>query len=130
MPILNLKLHTAPDSEMAAKLAARLTDLTVTLLGKNRALTAVVIETAPQWFIAGTALAERKTFFLEIKITANSNTLQQKARYIKQVFHAMQDLLGELAPASYVVINETPAADWGYGGITQARRRDLKPTLL
>jgi 4-oxalocrotonate tautomerase len=35
----------------------------------------------------------------------------------------LNELLGPLAEASYIIVRELPAEDWGYGGHTQAARR-------
>ena len=43
MPILNVTLSTAPDAALSAKVAATLSQLTASLLGKNPAVTAVAI---------------------------------------------------------------------------------------
>ncbi len=31
-----------------------------------------------------------------------------------------------LAPASYVIVREVPATDWGYAGLTQQARREAQ----
>jgi 4-oxalocrotonate tautomerase len=103
-----------------------LTDLTETILRKKRNLTAVIIEPvrADLWSIGETALSEMPlaTFALVIKVTRDTNTDDEKAAYVRAVFGGMQDLLGRLHEASYVIVDEVPAAAWGYGGRTQADR--------
>lgn len=127
MPLLTLKLSTPLADDEAAALARILTGLTTSVLGKKPELTAVTVETLPagRWFIGGetTGGAAAHSFSLDIKITADTNSDAEKARYIAAVFGAMADRLGRLDPASYVVIDEVPGSDWGYGGRTQAHRR-------
>ncbi|UUZ78419.1 hypothetical protein LP414_13035 [Polaromonas sp. P1(28)-13] len=44
-------------------------------------------------------------------------------------FEELQRQLGAgqpLEPASYVIVREVPATDWGYGGQTQAARRQAR----
>ena len=110
----------------ATEIAADLTRLTNELLGKRREVTAVAIDWLPaeQWFIGGTALAEsgQRSFFLKIEITTGTNTKDQKAAFVAAVFAAMEQRLGPLAPASYVVIQEVSADAWGYAGNTQEFR--------
>jgi 4-oxalocrotonate tautomerase len=133
MPFLDVKVSrggmecpewgTAPE---AAAIAAELTRITHDVLGKKREVTAVAIEWIPaeQWFIGGEALAQSRlrSFFLKIEITAGTNTKDQKAAFVAAVFAAMETLLGPLAPASYVVIQEVAADGWGYAGRTQEFR--------
>lgn len=127
MPILTLKLSVPVSDGEAATLAQTLTGLTAVILHKDPPLTAVTIESLPArtWFIGGEAVAgaAAKSFSLDIKITAGTNSDTEKASYIAAVFGAMADFLGRLDPASYVIIDEVPGSDWGYGGRTQAQRR-------
>ena len=125
MPYLNLNLPVAPSADVSAKAAEVLTQLTAELLGKKPELTAVAITATPPgaWYIGGRALpAGRSSFYLDIKVTEGTNTKNEKARYVKAIFDAMRTLLGDLAPASYVVIHEMHADAWGYSGQTQEFR--------
>ncbi|MFH2124164.1 MAG: tautomerase family protein [Pseudomonadota bacterium] len=126
MPILNVKLCVPPSQETSVKIAAVLTDLTVEILKKKRELTAVVIEyVAPtEWYIAGTALAAQlhRSFHLDIKVTEGTNTQDEKAAYIRQVFSSMESIIESLASASYIVIHDIQGDSWGYQGQTQAFR--------
>jgi 4-oxalocrotonate tautomerase len=63
---------------------------------------------------------------LEINITAGTNTAQQKAAFVAAAFAELQRQLGSgtgLAEASYVIVRELPASDWGYAGQTQLARQ-------
>ncbi len=126
MPILNLKLSTAPDAAQSARIAATLSQLTARILQKDAALTSVAIahQAAEHWFIGGEALAQqrRHSFFLDILVTDETNTAAQKSAYIAAVFDAMRGLLGELHEVSYIHIHDARAAAWGYGGLTQQYR--------
>jgi 4-oxalocrotonate tautomerase len=135
MPTLLLKLSPPPEPSCLTRLATVLTELTAATLGKRADVTAVVIEALPQarWFIGGTPLAGT-TALLEISITAGTNTPDEKARFIEAAFAELQRQLSPdqgLEPASYVIVRELPASDWGYGGRTQGARRvarDVQPT--
>ncbi len=126
MPYLNAKLSTPPSFEKTEKIAAALTELTAVVLCKKRELTSVAIEYLDPacWFIAGAPLAgqDRSTFYLDIKVTEGTNTKDQKAAYVAQVFAAMEDITGPLHPASYIVIDEVRGDAWGYQGQTQEYR--------
>lgn len=126
MPFLDVKVSRGNTAPEAAAIATELTRLTHELLGKRREVTAVSIDWLPaeQWFIGGESLAQtqQRSFFLKIEITTGTNTKDQKAAFVAAVFTAMEKLLGPLASASYVVIQEVAADAWGYAGRTQESR--------
>lgn len=126
MPYLNVKLSTSPSSETSNKIATVLTDLTAEILRKKRELTAVAVEyiQSSEWFIAGASLNTHKqsSFYLDIKITEGTNTKDEKALYISRVFSSIESILGELNPASYIVIHDVRGDSWGYQGQTQEYR--------
>ncbi len=97
------------------------------MLGKNYSLTALAIDVVPsaRWTIAAETLAERRiaSAHLDVKVTAGTNTAAEKAEFIERAHAALGAVLGPMAPASYIVIDELPAESWGYGGRTQAARR-------
>lgn len=126
MPYLSVKLCPPPAPETAEQLALALTELTAGILKKKPGLTAITVESIPSglWFIGGKALAAQgaATFYLDIKVTAGTNTKDEKAAYIKAVFAMAESLLGRLHPTSYIVVHEVSADAWGYGGTTQEFR--------
>jgi 4-oxalocrotonate tautomerase len=91
--------------------------------GKRREVTAVRIagSEAALWTIGGTA-CDKTTAYVDVKITHGSNSLQEKAALIGRLHSLLTETLGELAEASYIVIHELPAENWGYAGSTQAER--------
>lgn len=126
MPYLNVKISQPSTSALAGRIAGLLADLTTDILHKKRELTSISVEgiAAEQWFVGGAAVAAQgvNTFYLEIRVTEGTNTKDEKARYVRAVFEAMQSILGALHPASYVVIKEVRADAWGYQGATQEYR--------
>jgi 4-oxalocrotonate tautomerase len=126
MPYLNLNVSSPLGPESRAEVALLLTSLTAEVLGKKRELTAVAISTTPgpSWFVDAQPLSESRqvSFYLEIMVTEGTNTKNEKADYVEKVFLGMTAALGELAPASYVVIQEVHADSWGYAGQTQEYR--------
>ena len=131
MPALVLKIAPLQNPERYRQLASALTDLTVHLLGKRREVTAVVIDDLPsaRWHIGGVPV-DQPTALLEISITQGTNTEEEKAAFIHAAFAELQCQLagdGALAPASYVVVRELAASDWGYGGRTQQARKLATP---
>ncbi len=130
MPTLQLKVAPLQNPVRYRALAQALTRLTAQHLDKRPEVTAVMIEDLPaaRWHVGGTDVAG-PTAFLEISITAGTNTAAQKAAFIAAAFDELQQQLGAgqpLEPASYVIVRELPAADWGYGGQTQAARRQAR----
>ncbi len=126
MPTLSLKVSPPVDAARARSLAAALTELARTLLGKRHDVTAVMIEplAAGHWFV-GAQAPSGPTAWLAIDITAGTNSAQEKASFVAAAYAELERQLapGEgLEPASYVLVRERPATDWGFGGLTQAQR--------
>ncbi len=126
MPILNLKVAPLQNPERYAVLAQSLTTLTEVVLKKRRAVTAVVIQDLPaaRWHVGAQPVNE-PTAFLEITITQGTNTPEQKAEFVTQAYALLSELLHAGRPlnlASYVIVREVPAGDWGFDGVTQAAR--------
>lgn len=125
MPTLHLHTFPLQDTADLGRLAQALTHLTARVLGKNAEVTAVLLHTLSpgQWFIGGAAPAQ-PTALLEIDITAGTNSAEEKAAFIAAAWDVLErELGGPLAPASYVIVRELPATDWGYGGQTQRARQ-------
>lgn len=96
------------------------------MLGKKRELTAVEVHAAApgRWHVGGGRLSSQTPvgFYLEVKVTEGTNTKNEKAEYVRQVFDAVAGIFGPLVPASYIVIHEVRADAWGYAGQTQECR--------
>ena len=127
MPTLQLKVSPLQNPSRYRQLASALTQLSGQHLGKREEVTAVMIDDVPaaRWYVGGRDVL-RPTAFLEISITAGTNTEAEKAAFISAAFAELERQLGDgklLENASYVIVRELPAADWGYGGQTQAQHR-------
>lgn len=126
MPFLTAKLSTPESAETSKQITALLTDLTASTLKKKRELTSIAVEylIPAHWFIGGASLASQElaTFYLDIKVTEGTNTKDEKALYIRQVFAGVEAVVGKLHPASYIVIHEVHSDAWGYQGATQEYR--------
>lgn len=126
MPYLNAKISGNPSPEVATRVADVLANLTTSILRKKRELTSITLEYVDgnRWFVAGTPISSQdvKTFYLEIHVTEGTNTKDEKANYVKEVFSSMQSILGKLHPASYIIIKDVGADSWGYEGATQEFR--------
>ncbi|ATQ43635.1 tautomerase family protein [Caulobacter mirabilis] len=63
--------------------------------------------------------------YVNIKITREGATPEQKARLIKGVSDLLYDVLGKDPALTFVVIDEVALEDWGVGGlpVEEHRRR-------
>lgn len=126
MPILNVKVSGRKSPEMSSKIATMLIELTTKILGKDPRVTSIAIDYVDpdDWIVAGQPLsAHRKnSVYFDIKITDETNTKAEKARYIKEAFAGFEKLLGSLHEESYIYVEDVRAAAYGYGGKTQEFR--------
>ncbi|HPG61423.1 MAG TPA: 4-oxalocrotonate tautomerase [Casimicrobium sp.] len=138
MPVLRVTTPTPLSDATTASLAAALTHLTAERLGKRAEVTVVYFESkSPSTWFINAAPATLPTALLEIDITEGTNLTQEKAAFIASAHTLLREQLGatenttaeQYADASYVVIRENAATDWGYGGVTQAKRRELAARL-
>jgi 4-oxalocrotonate tautomerase len=94
------------------------------VLGKKAKLTAVLVEQVSEdtWMVGQEAIG--LAAHLDVKITAGTNSPEEKARFIAEANALLHQVLGaELPLATYVIIDEVPGDAWGYGGLTQTHRR-------
>lgn len=126
MPILNVKVSGDKDVQVTKKITALLLDTTTRILKKNPQVTAITIQYVPRdcWVVGGELLSEqnKSSFYLDIKVTDETNTKDEKADYIREVFAGFKGILGDLHDESYIYIEDVRAAAYGYGGRTQEFR--------
>ena len=126
MPILNVKVSIEKSPEAVAAISDMLLELTSSILGKKREVTAIAIQfiDPDSWVIGGRLLSEQKksSFYFDIKITDETNTKDEKARYISAVYEGFGRILGDLHEESYIHVEDVRAASYGYGGRTQEYR--------
>ncbi len=137
MPILNVKVSAKPSSELSKAIAEGLVEITARVLRKRPEITAVAIDYTPpeHWIVGGMSLAQQKksSFWLDTKVVDGTNTKDEKAQYLSDVFAFMGQVLGtRLHDESYVLVHEVPADAYGFGGLTQEHRYiegKLRPRL-
>lgn len=126
MPHIVVHLSGSPDPALARRVAARVTDLTASILRKDPAVTAIAVQFfEPElWFIGRVPLSESgaRTYFLAISITDETNLKAEKARYLAEMHAALSEELGGVAEHSYIHVEDVRAAAYGYGGRTQEWR--------
>lgn len=127
MPFIDVVVSHEPNSELAHRLAAGVTERTVRILGRVFEHTAISVRFSPpsDWFVGGRSLAElgKASFWLDVKVTIGTTTKQQKAQYLAEISEFMRAELGELHEVSYLRVDEVAADAWGFGGISQEARR-------
>ena len=133
MPILNITISATPASIPAVDVNVVLMRHTGAILKKAPELTAIAVHYTPreQWFVGGRSLAElgKASFFLDIKVSDETNTAAEKAAYIAAVYADLERLLGELHEVSYIHIDDARPAAWGWGGLTQQYRAVKKMAM-
>lgn len=126
MPGLSLLISGEPKSELIPVLARELTELTCAVLDKHPHSTTVLIDFLPraQWFIHNRSLAElgKDAFRLQVTITDETTTKDQKARFQREVYALLAERIGNLHPHSNVHVIDCRASAYSYAGITQEHR--------
>lgn len=76
------------------------------------------------WYIGGEVISTKNdiTIYLDIMIAEGTNTKTEKVNYVKKVFADFEAVLGNITPASYIVIHDVKADSWGFEGKTQEYR--------
>ncbi|MES9863011.1 MAG: tautomerase family protein [Candidatus Thiodiazotropha sp. LLP2] len=123
MPYIEAIIDPAPTAELATRLADAITDAMASVVGKRREVTAVRIigSDALIWTIDA-KMNNKTTAYLDVKITEGTNSSDEKASLITLLHQILSKTFGELEEASYIVIHELPAENWGFAGLTQANR--------
>ncbi|MEU7766121.1 4-oxalocrotonate tautomerase family protein [Nocardia sp. NPDC049190] len=69
--------------------------------------------------------------YVNIKVTDEGVTREQKAQLIKGVTDLLSTVLGKAPASTYVVIDEVALTDWGVGGVDAGEwRRQQNGTVL
>jgi len=62
--------------------------------------------------------------YVNVRITREGATPEQKAAVIKGVTDLLVDVLGKSPDTTVVVVDEVPMEDWGIGGLPVEEYRD------
>src|SRR5208337_2898705 len=126
MPILDVKVTAKKSPKLTKEIADLLLNLTSRILKKKREVTAIAIDYIDHdcWIVGGNPLSDqgKNSFYLDIKITDETNSNGEKAQYIKEAFAGFDRILGNLHEASYICVQDVRAGTWGYAGETQEFR--------
>jgi 4-oxalocrotonate tautomerase len=127
MPFARLTLIPAPSSEDAHRLAVGLTDLIAGDLNKRRELTSVIVETPAKCCWTIDADPKEAAAHLEVCVTTGTNSDSEKQMFLSNAMSLLRAMQPRLHSATYVVVKELPASDWGFDGLTQANRAKQLP---
>jgi len=124
MPFINVKV-AGPQLEKSqtAALQKGITSLMAEVLRKKGPLTAVLVEQMPLagWSVGGEPVARAAQ--VDAHVSAGTNTPEEKARFVAEVYALLRRVLGpDLPEVSYVIVHDIPLNSWGYGGLTQEHR--------
>lgn len=130
MPFINIAVA---GNQLSLAQKQRLFDETTRLMNevmrKDPTLTAVRIDPfrADDWAISQrpAAIQEMTAVHMDIKVTAGTNTDEEKAEMIRQAMAMLKEIVGATPEASYIVIHELDATAWGYNGRTQHARASI-----
>ncbi|HTH40047.1 MAG TPA: hypothetical protein VL968_04605 [Rhodocyclaceae bacterium] len=134
MPYIRIQLAGVPLSPaspeidaLVTQLQAGVTDALVDYLHKERTLTVVSVgsDDCAHWSADGRPLAGRGAA-VQAFITAGTNNSAEKAAFIAACYDLLAAVLGPLSAPTYVVVQEVPAGDWGYDGLSQAARKQQR----
>jgi 4-oxalocrotonate tautomerase len=124
MPFVAIKVAGASLApEQILRLQAEATRLMAEVMHKKPELTAVLVEQidGARWTVG--AAPVRAAAHLDVKITAGTNTPDEKRRFVSEAARLLRSVIGPtLNPVCYVVVHEVAADAWGYDGHTQADR--------
>ena len=128
MPFVNIKVtgHTLTP-EQVQRLQQGATGLMASVMRKVADLTAVLVEQVAvgSWTIGGEPA--RAAAHLDVKVTAGTNTEDEKARFVGEAMQLLRSVVGpDLNPVIYVVVHEVAGDAWGWSGQTQAARAAAK----
>ncbi|SPJ32178.1 tautomerase family protein [Kushneria phyllosphaerae] len=126
MPRITLTISGASNDELTRRVAHELGQLTASSLDKPYNATMLMVDYFPRedWFISGRSLQElgKNSFRLEVTVTDETNTREEKARYHRDAFDLLTKLIGDIHPHSNIHIIDCRASAYGYGGETQEHR--------
>lgn len=121
MPILTLSSKQALSSSQKRKLGKQLTALSTKYLSKIAEVT-VVRFFDNTFFYDGSGASSDGQFALEIKITRGTNNKLQIATFQREAHNVLVSALDSSDSINYIAVEEVPAANWGFEGLTQEAR--------
>jgi 4-oxalocrotonate tautomerase len=127
MPMTTVRYVTPKTRpELRSEIAGLVARLAAEKLGKDPGVAIVLVEPAEpeSWIIAGKRPTDAglSAFWLDIKVTAGTNTKGETTAFINAIFEGMAKVLGPLHEVSYALVHAADGDAYGYGGRTQNGR--------
>lgn len=126
MPIINVKISGQVNKNKRDEIIELILNKTENILQKKRELCAICLQFIDKenWSIGGFKLVEteKNSFYLNIKITDETNLKAQKAQYINELYDGFAKIMGNIDEKSYIHVEDVRAAAYGFGGKTQEYR--------
>ncbi|BCD88729.1 tautomerase [Pseudomonas solani] len=66
--------------------------------------------------------------FVNVRITRDGVTREQKAQVIAEITETLQRVLGKAPEYAHIVIEEIDTDNWGYAGVTTTEYRKSQPS--
>ena len=130
MPYINIRVGKNLDPTQQQQLFSRTTSLMKRVMGKRAEVTVVHLqESEPHLWSTHAAVLTHKDpvgAYVDIKVTEGTNTPEEKSEMLSQTVKMLQETVGAIQEACYVVIDDIPADSWGYNGKSQAQRASSK----
>ncbi|OCL22855.1 hypothetical protein A9G07_07245 [Gilliamella sp. wkB72] len=128
MPLIEINIYRTGSQLDTKSIVNSAIDETVNILGKDRAVTAVVLNNFSNCFPNELSGNYTTDYSVKIFITEGTNTKEDKAIWISTINKLMKDSLDIPSGgyANYVSIIELDSKNWGYDGKTQSDRKDNK----
>jgi 4-oxalocrotonate tautomerase len=126
MPYINISVGAVLSDLQKKELFKTTTLLMDTVMKKRPEVTVVHIQEsdASQWSTNSEQLLPNGPIgvYVDIKITKGTNTAKEKKEMIAKTKVMLQDVVGNVQEACYVVIDDIAGDSWGYNGETQEMR--------
>ena len=127
MPLITLRANKISSDKIRSSLAESLSLITEKTLRKNRKLIVVRFEAADQqgqWYVGGVIKSDDEAIFeLSIIVTKGTNTDEEKAEWMAQVWQLLIDVFGNAPHPNYISVQEIDGKSWGYNGLSQEQRK-------
>jgi pimeloyl-ACP methyl ester carboxylesterase/phenylpyruvate tautomerase PptA (4-oxalocrotonate tautomerase family) len=124
MPFINVRIKAPPLSySQRRRLQQGATEALAHILRKDLGRIGFLLqqEEAYAWSVGGEEVAIGA--HLDATIMTGTNTSEEKAKFLEACYALLREVLGsELPVVTFVVIHETPADAWGFGGQTGSHR--------
>jgi 4-oxalocrotonate tautomerase len=134
MPYVHIKLvKNQASSEQRKAFISGLTDLIVTVMGRDRSFTVITVDELDdsQWAVGGITLDEKGpqkdvVTFINIKVSKGTTNPDEIAAMMKAAKDLTVKIFESSAVTNYFIIDELDPDGWGFDGLSMTDRRKLE----